>query len=872
MTRKNYNPPKIGEWILKRISQEEDRISVTGDLGEVFRHMVQNDGSLKAYFWYWFQVIISVPPFINYSMSWSFTMFKNYFKIALRSMRNHKGYSFINIAGLAIGIACGMLILLYVQYEFGYDSFHKDTDRIFRVNMEFMAKNQPVKYAAVTSPPVAPAILDNLPDVEFAVRITRRGGVVKFEERQFFEEGILFAEQSFFNVFTFPVIWGNSETALKEPYTAVLTESTAEKYFGSEDPVGKSISVNYQTDYLITGVIKDVPSNSHLSFDILFSFVTLEESFSNASSNEFWFSHGYNTYIKTKNENLSSDFENKLYNLSANLIGDFETQIGFQQKFFLQPLTDIYFSSGLDFETGDRGNKPYLYFFTVIALFILIIASINFMNLATARAAGRAREVGMRKVVGAIKKQLIYQFLGESILTTFISTGIALLIIVLCYPYFEKLTGKELLFNLGNVKTVLYILLIPLAVGILSGGYPAFFLSAFRPVDTLKGAFGHTKKGAIFRKGLVVFQFAISILLIIGTTIVSRQLNFMKNRDLGFDKEQIVVLSLSGTGEARWQYEILKNEFLKHSTIVSASASFTVPGRGPSSNAMLPEGYLNDQWQTFLINWTDYDYLETYKIEMAVGRYFSRDFKTDNTEAFILNEAVVKSLGWDSPEEAVGKTWMIGLRQKGKIIGVTKDYHFMSLHQQILPLVIDFDPSRFNFISLRFTTGSVSETLSFIEDKWKELLPGEPFSFFFLNEGFESQYRAEERAGIIFSIFTLMAIVIACLGLFGLASYTAQSRTKEIGIRRTLGASKPGILLLLSREFTKWVLLSNIIAWPVAYFVMNRWLQNFAYRINPEIWIFILSASIAFIIAVFTVSFQAVKAAGTNPVDALKYE
>jgi len=736
MNRKKHKTPEIGEWLLKRMAVEEDSLSITGDMEEIYTEIISRKGILKAYFWFWFQVFISIPSFVKYKVAGSFAMFNNYLKTALRNIKNRKGYSFINIAGLTLGMACSLLILFYVLYEFSFDSFHKGADRIFRVCMEFRAKDQPVKYAAFTSIPVAPAILDNFPEVEAAARFTRREGIVKYEERQFFEDGILFADRSFFDVFTFSLIKGNPETALKELNTAVLTESAAEKYFGSEDPVGKTISFNNETDYTITGIMEDVPSNSHLTFDMLFSFVTIEQSMQNIPTGELWFSHGFYTYIKTRSQNLSAAFVDGLYNLSANIIGDFEKQVGFQQRFFLQPLKDIYLTSNLDFEAGGTGNKTYLYYFIIIAVFILLIAGINFINLATARSTGRAREVGIRKVTGAGKRQLVSQFLGEALFTIFVSAGIALLIIILCLPYFRALTGADIQLNFISSGIVLCILIIPLAVGLLAGSYPAFFLSAFKPVDTLKGAFGHTKKGSKLRKGLVVFQFAISILLLISTAIVSQQLSFMRKQDLGFDKEQIVVL------------DILKNEFMNHPTIISTSASFTVPGRELSSNAMLPEGFTCDQWQTFLINWADYDYLDTYKIKLAAGRNFFRDFETDRGEAFILNEAVVKSLGWNSSEDAVGKTWMLGTQTSGKVIGVTKDYHYSSLHQQISPLVIHFNSGRFNYLSLR----------------WKELVPNEPFSYFFLDEDFDRQYRAEEQVQVIISLFTIMGWLLHASG------------------------------------------------------------------------------------------------------------
>jgi putative ABC transport system permease protein len=868
---KRTSPQKLAEKILGILSSSK-KAGILGDTEEEYRMIFSEKGRFKADIWYVWQILKPMPFLIRMTLYWRFIMFKNYLKIAFRNIKRHRGYSFINIAGLAVGMACCLFILFYVLYEFSYDTFHEDADRIYRVAMEFRAKDQPVKYAACTPPPVAPTILDNFAEVEYAVRITQGNGIVKHGEKQFFEDRIFYADQSFFNVFTFPIIKGNPATALKEPYTAVLTESIAEKYFGSEDPVGKTISINYQRDYKITGVIEDVPPNSHFTFNFLFSFAPIEESLQNASIGKLWFSHSYYTYIKTRSENLSVAFIEGVYNVSANTIGDFEKKVGFAQRFFLQPLKDIYLTSNLRNELGWTGNKTYLFYFIAIAVFILIISSINFVNLSTARSIGRAREVGIRKVAGAEKRQLINQFLGEALFTTFISAGIAMLIILISLPHFRILTGKDIESHLISSAIVLCIILIPLAVGLLAGSYPAFFLSAFHPIDTLKGAFGHTIKGGKLRKGLVIFQFAVSILLIISTIIVSQQLSFMRNRDLGFDKEQIVVLSLRGSGEARQKYNVLKNEFMKHATIVSASASYTVPGRNPSSNAMLPEGFTGDQWQTFLINWADYDYLETYEIKLAAGRDFSRNFETDKEEAFILNEAAVKSLGWNSPEDAIGKTWNLGNRRKGKVIGVTKDYHFHSLHQKISPLVIHLDPDYFVYLSLRFKTGSVSETVSFIEETWKGLVPDEPFSYFFLNEDFDRQYRAEKQVQVIVSLFTIMGMVIACLGLFGLTSFSVEQRKKEIGIRKVLGSATHKILYLLVKDFLILVLIADVVALPVGWLSMNKWLQNYAYRTNMSIWIFLLSGFAALAIALLTVSFQTIKAATANPVDSLRYE
>ncbi|UCC38359.1 MAG: ABC transporter permease, partial [Candidatus Aminicenantes bacterium] len=431
---KDPQPSRLCKWLIKRIFKDEEDAKL-GDFMEIYSTIAEEKGKLQARLKFWGYLIRSIPEYFKDTLCMGGTMLKNYIKIALRNIKRNKGYSSTKIVGLALGMACCLLILFYVLYGFSYDTFHQDADRIYRVAMEFRAKDQPVKYAAVTAPSVAPAILDNFAEVEYAVRFTQGSGIVKHGEKQFFEDGILYADQSFFDVFTFPLIKGNRETVLKEPYTAVLTESTAEKYFGSENPVGKTISINYQTDYKITGIVEDVPSNSHFTFDFLFSFAALEESLQNASIGKLWYSHSYYTYIKTRSENLSVAFIEGVYNVSANIIGDFEKKVGFAQRFFLQPLNDIYLTSNLRNELGSTGNKTYLFYFIAIAVFILIIASINFVNLSTARSTGRAREVGIRKVAGAEKKQLINQFLGEALFTTFISAGISVLIILFSLPY-----------------------------------------------------------------------------------------------------------------------------------------------------------------------------------------------------------------------------------------------------------------------------------------------------------------------------------------------------------------------------------------------------------------------------------------------------
>jgi len=867
-------PPKTARRILGLFRNSIEHESLIGDFDELYRFNAERYGSFYARRWYWRQVLKAAPSFVMNSLIWRVIMLRNYVKIALRNFVKHKGYSFINIAGFAAGIACAILILIYVQFEFSYDKFHEDSDRIFRACLDFRAKGQPDKYAAITPPNLAPSVREYFPEAEYAIRLLPEEYLIRYGDKQYFEDRIFYAEQPFFNVFSFPLVHGNPETALRDPFTAVLTRETARKYFGDENPMGRVITIDNKTDYTVTGVMENVPSNSHIKFDILFSFSTLKEKYPGEGRSPInnWFNHGFYTYIKTTSDTPSPEFMEGVFNLSATLIGDIEEASGFQQKFFLMPLTDIHLKSDLEFEAAETGSETYLYMFIVIAAFVLIIASINFMNLATARSAGRAREIGMRKVIGAARRQLVAQFLGEALIITFISLGIALLIVGLALPAFNDFTGKNLALRFNDAGTIIAGLSGFLLIGLFSGSYPAFFLSAFRCVDTLKGTVKGAVRGAVLRKCLVIVQFSISIALIAGSLIVLRQIQFMKTKDLGFDKEHVVVLSLRGSAETGKKYELLEQEFIKHNAVMSASASYSVPGRTPSSRAMLPEGFSNDEWQAFFINWADYDYLETFDIELVAGRFFSREFETDKMGAFILNESAVQYLGWGTPEDAIGKKWYMGPEEKGEVIGVTSDYHYSSLHQKITPFVMHFNPRRFNYLSLRITGEDIPETLKFIEGKWKEHLPGAPYDYFFLDQDFDRQYRAEEKANTIFAMFTAVAVVIACLGLLGLAAFMVEKRTKEIGIRKALGAPSAGIIVLLSKEFLKWVLAANVIAWPAAWFVMNKWLESFAYRIDIGLLVFLFSGGLALVIALFTVGYQTLRAARANPVDSLRYE
>jgi len=801
-------------------------------------------------------------------------MLKNYLKIAYRNIKRHKGYSFINISGLAIGMACCILILLFIFDELSYDKFHENHDRIYRVTRKWLNEDGVVSlHLGHVAPPVAPLLANDFPDIIHAVRMLRIGRALIGNGSTFFEESrFFFAEEDIFKVFTFDLTIGDPQTALQDPLTMVITEEAAEKYFGTEDPIGKSLTIqvdNQKADMKVTGIIKPMPHNSHFHADFLGSFKTYEAVVGDRELQN-WASNNYATYLLMP-ENY--DINRLKSRLDPFIDRHMEQGVSERTKLEIQRLTDIHLRSHLDSEIEPNSDITYVYIFSIIAFFILLIACINFMNLATARSAGRAREVGLRKVVGAQRIQLVRQFLSESIITACLSLVIALIIVFLVLPHFNQFVGRDLSLNMKeNVSLFVYLILIAIIVGCASGTYPALFLSAFKPVRVLKGILDQGKKGLSFRTVLVLFQFATCIILIICVGVVSGQLNFIRTRNLGFDQEHVVVLPSSPVMVSR--LEAFKSRLLANSDILGVSAAKRVPsGRLLDSAGAAVLSGETSQPITFRIAQlgVDYDYIPTFKMEMAAGRNFSREMRTDASQAFILNETAVRRIGWKSPQEAIGKAFGYGQR-KGQVIGVVKDFHFESLHQEISPILMMLSSTSLSQISIRISPQNIPQTMAFLKDTWAELRPNYPFSYNFIDENFDQLYKSEENLHRIFRYFAFLSMVIGCLGLFGLASYSAERHTKEIGIRKVLGASAAGLAFLLSKEFTKWVLLANVIAWPAAYLVMSRWLQNFAYRSGISLGIFLLAGGLAWAIAFLTVSYQAIKASLADPIKALKYE
>jgi putative ABC transport system permease protein len=787
----------------------------------------------------------------------------NYLKTALRTIRRHKSYSLINISGLAIGLTVCMLIILWVADEWSFDRFNINAGRIYRVYRNESA-TQTNSTTVLTPPPMAAALKRDFPEI---IKATRFGHwhrlLVSYKEKSFNEPGFRHADPDFFHMFSFPLVKGDPETVFANPYSVILTEKTAAKYFGDEDPIGKTLTVNNSFDVTVTGVIHNESFNSSLEFELLSPFeILLKESIGEDNADNWGF-NSFGTYVMLEQSASAENLNQKLKGYLKKYAEDDTDQL------VLQPLTDIHLFSNLGHDLPNLGDIKYVWIFSGLAVFVLLIACVNFMNLTTARSANRAREVGLRKVLGAQRLQLIRQFFGESILVALFALVIALLLLEFLLPLFNTLSGKQLTSAWqDNPALLLGFIGLALLTGISSGSYPALFLSSFQPVRTLKGTMRSSGANPLFRKVLVIFQFSLSVFLIIGTLVISRQLSFMKNRDLGFNREHIIHLSIHG--ELHEKYNAIRERFLQNPDVLHVTASMSLPTNIQGSpGTPMWEGRPPDAKMEIKTDFVDYDYIETFEIPLVEGRSFSRQHSTDPETAFIVNEEAVRRMGLERP--AVGKRfgfWNI----EGQIIGVMKDAHFQTLHQKIEPLVFKMFPGWLRRMYVKIRSGNVSSTLATLRETWNDMNLGYPFEYWFLDEDFHNLYKSEERLGKISQSFAALAVFIACLGLFGLASFIAEQRTKEIGIRKVLGSSTTGIVALLNREFLKWIATANLIAWPIAYFAMHTWLQKFAYRTDIEIGIFILSAALGLGVALLTVSVQTVRASRANPVDSLKYE
>jgi len=793
-------------------------------------------------------------------------MLKNLLKVAFRNIGKDRIYSLLNILGLTLGITCSLFLFLYILDELSFDQFHTKKDRIYRVVTHFTETDNSFTWTAGQIP-LATELEEKYTEIEHAIRFIGAGREL-FEnpdrDIRFYEEDFYYADSTVFEVFSFPLLRGNQATVLTQPNTAVLTESTAKKYFGNEDPIGKSFQ-NEGEIYQITGLMEDVPANSHLKFDALLSRASLPEEMGN------WGSWGVGTYLLLSENTSAKEGEEALASVNKERVVPIFEKFDVSINYLLQPLTDIHLKS--DFaEDGasEGGDISYVYIFFAVAIFILIIASINYMNLATARATRRAKEVGIRKTVGSLKRQLIAQFLTESTLLTFIALLISFALVMLLLPLFNQLAGKEISFSfIFQPQIIAGFLGLALLVGIAGGSYPAFYLSSFNPALVLKGNVTRGTGNALLRKILVVTQFAIAIAMLICTWVVYDQLQFMRDKDLGFNKEQVLTVTMPDS-TIRAHYPVLYNRLKEHPDVLEVSTSSSRPGSGLPKNLMMvdsPEGKVErgvDQYRA------DYDYVPTMGMEIVSGRNFSRDFATD-TAALLVNESMVKRMQWDDP---IGQefTFMGGDNSPSfKVVGVVKDYHQQSLYNPIEPLAIFFRKDNY-FLNIKIAPQNVSSTLSFLEKTWAEVNAGKPFSYEFLDQDFQSQYQADEKRGQIFTLFSVFTVVIACLGLLGLAAYTTEQRAKEIGIRKVIGASVSGIVGLIYKDFLILIGIAMLIAFPLAYFFMDDWLQTFAYKTEIKWLTFLASAFLTLVVTLGAISFHTLRAAMTNPVNSLRSE
>lgn len=804
--------------------------------------------------------------------------------MAWRNLMKHKFISFINLFGLTMGLTCCLLIAVYILHETSYDKYNANANRIYRVTRSFNNKDGIVSLRLGTvAPPFGPLLQNYFPDIQQITRLLPNGKTpVKYEEKIFNEDKLFYADEHLFDVFNVQVTKGNPQKALLDPFTVMLAEDIAKKYFGNDDPMNKIIRMNNQFNLKVTGVYKSFPPNAHIHPEIMVSFNTLKDTavYGERNLETNYGNNSFFTYLLLPENYPAKNIEAQFPAFLDNRVHFPGAPASFKPstmtKLGLQKLTDIHLTSHLDYEAEENGDITRVYIFSAIALIILLIACINYMNLSTARSTLRAKEIGIRKVAGANKTELIAQFLCESVLIAWLAMLFALFAAWLILPALNKFSGLQLSAdNLFQWKYIVLVVLVPFIVGILSGIYPALFMSSFQPVKTLKGLFRVGGKSISFRKVLVVSQFSISIVLIITTAIVFQQLRYMQNAAQGYSRDHILVLPYYFTTGS--QYEAFRTDLLTNSGISNMGRSSRIPtGRlldsqdasSESGDSLQP---VNSELKYLAI---DHDFIPSYAIQMAAGRNFSRAFATD-TSNFVLNEATVQVLGWKSAEKAIGKNFMYaGI--KGKVIGIVKDFHFESMHQRIVPLVMTLPKPQqgnyFNQLSVKISGTNTTGTLGNIEKVWKTYLPAMPYEFHFLDDNYNKLYLSEQRQGTLFTIFACIAIFIACLGLLGLSSFAITQRIKEIGIRKVLGAGTGTIVMHLSKDFLKLVLISAVIAFPIAWYAMHEWLADFAYRINISWWVFILAGIMASFIALLTISFQAIKAALANPVKSLRTE
>jgi putative ABC transport system permease protein len=860
MMNKRRHPPRIAGWFIRRMFPDRGRCSILGDMIETYRYLADDKGLFWARIWFWGQCLKAFPYFLVAESSWRIQMFKNYLLVTVRNLKKNSTYSLLNIIGLAIGMTAFILIALYVQYELSFDKHHKNADRIYRVVRE---------ERAFTPAPLGPALKEKIPEVDSVARILRSSHtLISREQNHFLEEEFYWADPETFEIFSIPFISGNPETALDDPSSIVLSQKSAKKYFGDADPMGKILTVSERYEFKVSGVFGDMPANSHFVMDVVVPYEMYFRITNNDITN--WRSNFSYTYFLLQEGSDPIGMESKISPLiEAPLFKAYGYKEPYPKMYSIQPVTEIHLHSHRMQEIGVNNDIKYIILFSSIAFLILFIACVNYMNLATARSLRRGKEVGLRKVVGAQKGQLIVQFLGESVAMALLAMILSIMMVLVLMPAFNNLVDRQLRLNpIHNPQLLLGLVFITLFVGSFAGSYPAMRMSGFRPISVLSGAFSRSPKGSSLRNVLVLVQFAITIFLIVCTIAVRDQLKFIKTVDMGYTKEQIITLPVR-EDSVRQNIQTMKTELLQYSDIIAVSTSGCLPNNIDTFTSRDWTGRNPDEPIPIYYNTVDYDYIDLFGMQIVQGRNFSRDFPSDETGVFLVNETAVKVAEWESP---IGRKLTHWSGETGEIVGVIKDFHLHSLHRPIEPLYIFLGTREFSNIAIKIKSTNIPATIDYVAGVMKKFSPSYPFSYSFFDEVFERAYFTEQRMGRVFGAFAILAIFIACLGLFGLTAFAAEQRTKEIGIRKVLGASDSKIFLLLSREFIRWVFLANLIAWPIAYVTMNKWLQNFAYRIHIGIVAFLISGGTALLIAYLTVSYQSIKSALANPVDSLRYE
>ena len=796
-------------------------------------------------------------------------MLKNYFKITIRNLLKHKVFSLVNILGLVAGLTCSFLIIIYVIYEFSYDRFNKNADNIYRLGRELTTAEGTVR-EPLSCAPAALALEKDLPGVSKVVRFHNAGKtIVRYEDKQFYEDHVYYADSSVFDIFSFPMLNGDPETALQKPYTAVITQDMAAKYFGDVDPVGRTLRINNNHDYVVTGVIKNIPDNSHLEINILFSFQTLvAEKYFNLGN---WLSFENLTYVLLKDNADRREIEKNFPALIDKYVGDQLKVQGKSIRFFLFPLTKIHLYSNL--EGYPPGRITQVYFFLLFAVCIILIACLNFINLTTARSTSRAKEVGIRKVVGAGRSKLIFQFLGEALILSLISFVVALVLVELALPAFSTIIGQNLKFSFsGEPLLLLGFFGLALLVGGAAGSYPAFYLSRFRPVQVMKGELTVGKTKTNLRSIFVVLQFFTSTVFIIQTIVFGYQISYMRNKDLGFNKNHVVVLPVADS-EVRKSIQSLKKELRNYSGVIDVGAASTLPGWNIPRTFEVPQGYTKEQMQLMDVLNVDCGFIPTLKINLAEGRNFSESFPADTIGALIINETAARKFGWSDP---IGKTIRYSTGEgefaTGTVCGVVKDFHLASLYRVIEPLCISDRPAELNYILVRISPQNTDRTLGFISGKWKEIYPDHPFEYSFLEQTFDHYFHVVEKVLQICTYFTLVAIIIACLGIYALAAYAAEHRIKEIGIRKVLGATTFGIFLKLNKETAKLVVISIVLALIFVRLPLIDLHEFLPYYVKTGFMVYVESALLVIVVAIATISYQSIKTALANPAGSLRYE